>query len=74
MATSLATLDSVFACAVCVGAPGHAATWGMNMAIGLMLTIVAFILGGIIAFMIYLARKAKEAEALERAGAFDIVD
>ena len=57
-------MNSILACAVCVGSPDHAATWGMNMAIALMLGIVGTILGGIVAFMIYLARKAREAEAL----------
>ena len=74
MGTSLTALNSILGCAVCVGSPDHAATWGMNMAIGLMLAVVATVLGGVVAFMIYLAKKAKEAEALEQAGAFDIAD
>lgn len=64
-------MSSLLACAACFGAPDHPATWGMNMAIGLMLLIVAGVLGGFLAFIGYLAKKARQAEALERAGAFD---
>ena len=67
MEFSLSALTSIQACAVCVGSPDHAATWGMNMAIALMLGVLGTILGGIVAFMFYLARKAKEAESLEGA-------
>ena len=72
MEFSLTALDSILACAVCVGNPDHAATWGMNMAIGLLLMIVAVVLGGFLAFIVYLGKKEREAAALEQAGAYDI--
>ncbi len=68
MGLTLSALNSILACAVCVGSPDHAATWGMNMAIAFMLMVVGTIFSGIVAFMVYLARKAREAEALEGAG------
>ena len=74
MGISITAVDSVLACAVCLGAPGHATTLGMNMAIGVMLMFVTSVLGGIIAFIVYLGRKARQAEALERAGAFDLAE
>lgn len=64
----------MLACAVCVGNPDHAVTAGMNMAIGFLLLVVGGVCAGFLAFIGYLARKAKEAQVKEREGAFGYLD
>ena len=50
------TLD---ACAVCYGAPDDPMTNGMNMAILFLISVIGFVLMGIVTVIIYFARRAK---------------
>jgi hypothetical protein len=55
-------LDSLLACAVCVGGD-DATTTAANLAIGFLGVIILSVLGGILKFMHYLSRQQKLAEA-----------
>jgi hypothetical protein len=55
-------LDSLLACAVCIGGD-DATTTAANYAIGFLGVIIVTILGGILKFMHYLSRQQKLAEA-----------
>lgn len=46
------------ACSVCFGDPNSAATRGMNLAILTLLAFTLGVLGGVVGFMIYLARRS----------------
>ena len=47
------------ACAVCYGAPDDPMTNGMNMAILFLISVIGFVLMGIVTVIIYFARRAK---------------
>jgi hypothetical protein len=51
--------QSVFACATCFGDPNSSLTHGMNMAIATLLGVTGAVLGGFLAMIIYLARRAR---------------
>ncbi len=51
------------ACAVCYGAADSPMTKGMNAGIFALLGVTAIVLGGLAAFMVYLAVKAKRSAA-----------
>lgn len=63
MTTFLTTSQVVLGCAVCVGDPNSPVTVGMNMAILFLLAVVAVMLGSVFTFILYLARKQREAMA-----------
>lgn len=48
----------LFACAVCYGQSDSPLAEGMNMGILFLLAVVALVLGGFVAFFIYLARRS----------------
>jgi len=50
--------QAVFACATCFGRSDSKLAQGMNMGILSLLAVVFFVLGGIAAFFVYLARKS----------------
>ena len=53
-----ATPQSVLACATCFGNSDSDLAKAMNWGILSLLAVVVFVLGGIVAFFIYLARRA----------------
>ena len=58
LAGLLAAPSSAFGCATCFGASDSALAKGMNMGIMSLLAVIGFVLGGVAAFFIYLARRA----------------
>jgi heme/copper-type cytochrome/quinol oxidase subunit 2 len=50
--------DSLLACAACYGASDSPMAQGMNWGIFSLLGFIALVLGGVIAFFVYLARRA----------------
>lgn len=55
---------SANACTICFGAPGSKDTQALSLAILALLGVLAVVLGSIVAFIVHLARQAKNAEAV----------
>jgi len=55
-------VQGLLACATCMGDAGHATVLAANSAIFLMLAMLALVLGSIISFIVYLARRARGQE------------
>lgn len=55
------------ACSVCFGDPTSPAAQGLAMGVLALLGVVLFVLGGLVAFFIYLARRAAAIEATNQA-------
>jgi hypothetical protein len=51
--------SSLDACAVCYGAADDPMTNGMNMAILFLISVIGFVLMGVVTVIIYFARRAK---------------
>lgn len=66
---TLAALDSLLACSVCLGAKDGQVMMASNMAIGFMVLVVFGTLGGFLKFIHYLAQRerlaAEEPDYLE---------
>ena len=56
---------SARACAVCFGAAGSQDSQALSVSIGLLLGVLVLVLGSIVSFIVYLARRAKAAPLLE---------
>jgi len=57
--------DSLRACAACYGQSDAPMAAGMNWGIFSLLTVVVFVLGGVAAFFVYLARRAATVAATD---------
>ena len=55
---ALAAKQSVLACATCYGASDSPLAQGMNMGIMVLLGFISFVLLGVVAFFIYIIRRA----------------
>jgi hypothetical protein len=64
-AVAVAAPRPAFACATCFGQSDSLMAQGTNMGIFLMLGVVAFVLSGFAAFIVYLGRRARLAANLE---------
>lgn len=65
-AAALAALpNSALACTVCFGATDSKLTAGMLAGVLVLLLVILSVLGGVIAFFVFVARRSAETSALE---------
>ena len=72
IAVLLLARSDLLACAVCYGQSDSPLAEGMNMGILFLLGVVALVLGGFVAFFIYLARRSAAVAASRQAASNSI--
>ena len=68
LALLLAAPRAAYACPVCFGANDSPLAWAVNVGVFVMLGVVAAVLAGFAAFIVYLARRARRFESTPQEG------